>query len=424
MSIKKRFLIYFLIIFIVFGAIATYSIWHSFYVNNSLNEKIPESINIIQKASKQNTVAQLVRYDDEVLTESARNYAFTGEVKWKNQYYQFIPKLDLRIKEAIELGDQVDIDIFNSINNANLALMQIEEKAIKYVDNKDFKKAQNILSSSEYLNQKEIYKNGVDEYLLRRGIQIDSADPISTQFLKDTKDYLSVNFKIGIYSILMLVSVFLLTIIFLFWFIVKTFMIPLNVFKKTARKIINGNLKAKVEIESNDEIGDFAVDFNKMTESMSDLYKNLDDKVQEKTKEVMDQKSAILNILEDVEKEKDKAENLSNDLEKFKLAVDNASDQVVITDPEGIVVYGNKAIQKITGFTPQEALGKKAGVLWKIPMPNSYYEKLWDTIKNKKEVFTDEIQNKRKNDELYFANISISPVLNDQNDILYFVAIE
>jgi PAS domain S-box-containing protein len=168
-----------------------------------------------------------------------------------------------------------------------------------------------------------------------------------------------------------------------------------------------------------------------MTENLNVMYRDLDKKVDEKTeeietknKEAQNQKLAILNILEDVEMEKENIEKLLNDLEKFKLAVENASDQVIITDIEGIVIYGNKAVEKITGFTPNEAIGKKAGTLWKTPMPQEYYENLWDIIKIKKEVFTDEIKNKRKNGEYYIANISISPVLDSLGNAIYFVAIE
>ena len=117
-------------------------------------------------------------------------------------------------------------------------------------------------------------------------------------------------------------------------------------------------------------------------------------------------------------------EKSARDLEKFKLAVDNATDQVVITDSDGVVLYGNKAVEKITGFKPEEALGQKAGTLWRSPMPLSYYKNLWHTIKEEKKVFVGEIQNKRKNGETYIANLSISPVLDSQNRIIYFVSIE
>ena len=129
-------------------------------------------------------------------------------------------------------------------------------------------------------------------------------------------------------------------------------------------------------------------------------------------------------MLEEVKKERDKSELLAHDLAKFQLALDNVSNQVVITDREGIVVYGNPAVEKVTGYTPSEIVGHKAGALWKLPMPTEYYRNMWDVIKNMKQTFKGEIQNRRKNGEVYTAHISISPVLDKNNDILFFVANE
>jgi PAS domain S-box-containing protein len=112
------------------------------------------------------------------------------------------------------------------------------------------------------------------------------------------------------------------------------------------------------------------------------------------------------------------------DLEKFKLALDNISDNVIITDPEGIVVYANNAVEKVTGYTPAEAIGKKSGELWKSPMPTAFYQTMWDTIKRQKNVFIGELQNKRKNGEIYTAMISISPILDKNDAVEFFVSIE
>jgi PAS domain S-box-containing protein len=129
-------------------------------------------------------------------------------------------------------------------------------------------------------------------------------------------------------------------------------------------------------------------------------------------------------VLEDLSVEKTKAEVLVNDLRKFKLALDNVSDHVTITDKEGIVVYVNNAVEKITGYSPMETIGKKAGILWKLPMSKEYYQNLWHTIKGQKKIFMGEIQNRRKNGQIYTAMISISPVLDDNGDILFFVGLE
>jgi PAS domain S-box-containing protein len=112
------------------------------------------------------------------------------------------------------------------------------------------------------------------------------------------------------------------------------------------------------------------------------------------------------------------------DQKKFELAADIAYDQIVITDPDAKVLYVNSATKRVTGFSPTEILGKKAGVLWGKQMSLEYYKKFWDTIKNKKIPFAGEINNVRKSGEKYTANIEVSPVLNDENKIIYFVGIE
>jgi PAS domain S-box-containing protein len=99
---------------------------------------------------------------------------------------------------------------------------------------------------------------------------------------------------------------------------------------------------------------------------------------------------------------------------------------VTITDPDGMIIYSNPATEMITGFTPQETIGKKAGSkeLWGGIMPKAKYEFFWDTIKNRKESFLGEFENKRKNGEIFFSDVDVSPVLNEKNDVIFFVAIE
>lgn len=113
------------------------------------------------------------------------------------------------------------------------------------------------------------------------------------------------------------------------------------------------------------------------------------------------------------------------ELAKFKEAVDSASDMIIITDPDGVVVYANKSCQKITGFSPREIMGKKAGSLWKSPMPDQFYKRMWTTIKNQHRAFNGDIRNQRKNGEFYDAHITISPVFDKKGTtIIFFVGIE
>lgn len=208
---------------------------------------------------------------------------------------------------------------------------------------------------------------------------------------------------------------------------------PIKKLSLAAKSVEDGNYVTENNITSKDEIGILAKSFNSMAIAVKNSRANIENKVKEQTKEISaksqdleNQKSAILNILEDVEAEKDHSNMLAKDLEKFKLAVENASDHVMITDIDGIVLYMNRGAEEITGYSSKEALGKKSGTkdLWGGIMSKEYYEKMWRTIKVDKKVFKGDINNKRKNGELYTASISISPILNAKNEVEFFVVIE
>jgi len=229
-------------------------------------------------------------------------------------------------------------------------------------------------------------------------------------------------------SIILLSKLLILLILYL---LISKNLKPLKELEKMAKNVINGNLEIKNNIESGDEIQGLGSSFVKMTEKLKDYYGDLEAKVSERTKELNANndylnktKLATLNILDDIKDEKNKTESLAKDLEKFKLALDSTSDHVVITDQDGIVLYGNHAVEQITGYTLAEAIGKKAGTLWSTPMPKEYYEKMWKTIKTDKKTFDSDIKNKRKNGEIYDAKITISPILNDKQEVEFFIGIE
>jgi PAS domain S-box-containing protein len=118
-----------------------------------------------------------------------------------------------------------------------------------------------------------------------------------------------------------------------------------------------------------------------------------------------------------------KAMEATKDLRKFKQAVEGVSDMVVITNEDGVITYANKAAEKITGYRRETMLGKKTS-LWGNQMSEEFYRSFWRTIKIDKAPFWGEITNKRKNGELYEAEIHVSPILDGNNNLMFFVGIE
>jgi PAS domain S-box-containing protein len=73
--------------------------------------------------------------------------------------------------------------------------------------------------------------------------------------------------------------------------------------------------------------------------------KNSEEDIIKQNEELEKTKRVMLNVLEDVQEERSRAESLAFDLEKFKIALDGTSDHVVITDSNGIALYANAGLK-------------------------------------------------------------------------------
>lgn len=134
-------------------------------------------------------------------------------------------------------------------------------------------------------------------------------------------------------------------------------------------------------------------------------------------------------IIENIRKRKVAEKSLqqyARDLQKFQLAVDKASDHIVITDPRGIILYANEAVEKITGFSRHALIGQMAGSSenWGGQMSKDFYKAMWQRISKDRKPFVGEITNRKKDGSLYVTEVHISPVLDKDAKIAYFVSIE
>jgi len=113
-----------------------------------------------------------------------------------------------------------------------------------------------------------------------------------------------------------------------------------------------------------------------------------------------------------------------NEIESLKKGFDLLDDHVIITDADGNIVYANKAVEKNTGFSTSEVLGKKPGEIWGGRMPPEFYKRMWHTIKEQKQPFVGEVKNVTKQGKEYWQELHISPVLGKNGDIKFFIGVE
>lgn len=111
-----------------------------------------------------------------------------------------------------------------------------------------------------------------------------------------------------------------------------------------------------------------------------------------------------------------------NTLIKLSNVAEQTADSIIITDRDGVIEYVNPALEKLTGYTAAEVLGRKPSILKSEKMNPAFFAKLWDTIVAG-EPFRGVFLNQKKNGELYYEDKTISPLKNEQGEITHFVSV-
>ena len=244
-------------------------------VSQLISNDIPKHIEDLTLQSELDSGANFIRYYDEILTQSARNYAFTSDKKWKERYLENEPQLDTQIKTAIEKGNYIETEFFKTINEANLNLVQMEYSVIDLVDQGKQNDAIKILESDEYWFQKGVYQEGLRNYLSARGIAYDEAILASSSTLDDavlrTKNLVE-NFSNQLVFLIIMILVLTISIGFL---ISRSIIKPIDKLISASIQISKGGLNNRVSISGNDEFTQLGKSFNQMAESIEKSQKHL-----------------------------------------------------------------------------------------------------------------------------------------------------
>jgi two-component system cell cycle sensor histidine kinase/response regulator CckA len=104
-------------------------------------------------------------------------------------------------------------------------------------------------------------------------------------------------------------------------------------------------------------------------------------------------------------------------------AVEQATDAIVITDPNGAIVYVNPAFERVTGYTSAEVLGSNPRILKSGQNPVGLYEEMWTTLA-RGDVWSGTLVNKRKDGTLFEEEMTISPVRNGGGRLVNYVAVK
>lgn len=151
---------------------------------------------------------------------------------------------------------------------------------------------------------------------------------------------------------------------------------PIKALTKAASIWQQGDFGYQVKVYNNDEVSELAQAFNSLSKKLKNYYSELEAKVQHATKDLaselaksdeqnktlQDTKRAVMNILEDLDEEKNK---LSAATQKDEALISSIGDSMVVTDEYGEITKTNPEFEIMMGYSENELVGR--GIVSAIP---------------------------------------------------------
>ncbi|KKQ14182.1 MAG: Multi-sensor signal transduction histidine kinase [Candidatus Moranbacteria bacterium GW2011_GWF2_36_839] len=307
--------------------------------------------------------------------ENLEKYYFTISVPYfESQSNKFqgmiIGKIDAQVIENL-LAEKIDLG-----DTGEIFLLNREKKLItatKYLGREEIlnKKIETISSTECFTEKNKEYSDhkAVNKFLDYRNIEVIGTHAYIAQMnwclvSKIDQKEITDKYEKGL-SIIFFLSLIIIIIVssLVAYFYSLTISRPIADLQDGAQELSRGNLDYKVEIDSRDEFGQLAGVFNFMGQKLKETYSSLEKKVKERTRELeksiteMDNsRKAMLNILEDVDEEKNKTQE---EKEKISAILHSIGDGVFVVDDQAKIIMINQVTSDISGFSQEELIGKR-----------------------------------------------------------------
>jgi PAS domain S-box-containing protein len=128
---------------------------------------------------------------------------------------------------------------------------------------------------------------------------------------------------------------------------------------------------------------------------------------------------AALNLMQDAQNARARAESSNASLRQLSLAVEQSPESIVISTIEGVVEYVNQAYVDITGYAREEVVGKESSLLHAIETTEELRHQLQAGL-----TWKGEFVNRRRDGKEYVQFAIVSPLRQDDGRITHYVEVK
>ncbi len=93
---------------------------------------------------------------------------------------------------------------------------------------------------------------------------------------------------------------------------------------------------------------------------------------------------------------------------------------IIVTDPKGVIVRVNRAFSRLTGYMPEEAIGRSPALLKSGRHDQAFYQRIWQALGDSGR-WQGEIWNRHKSGRIYAEWLTISAVNTPHGDLTHYV---
>lgn len=113
----------------------------------------------------------------------------------------------------------------------------------------------------------------------------------------------------------------------------------------------------------------------------------------------------------------------AEEFRRYSRAVfNNATEGITITDAAGNILTVNPAFTEITGYSPEEVIGKSPRILQSGRHDKLFYQAMWHAIHTNGH-WQGEIWNRNKNGEIYPESLSITAVKDENGKLIHYTGL-
>lgn len=113
-------------------------------------------------------------------------------------------------------------------------------------------------------------------------------------------------------------------------------------------------------------------------------------------------------------------ESRQQKLHQAAIVYDNTSEGIVITDKSAAIINVNKAFTEITGYQPEESLGKNPSILSSGRHDHEFYKNMWQDLRRTGQ-WRGEIWNRRKNGEIFPQLLTINTLKDNIGHVTHYI---